>query len=307
MARKKKGNRIDGWLVLDKPQGLTSTAALARVKRLLFPQKAGHGGTLDPLATGLLPIAFGEATKTVSFVMDGRKLYRFAIRWGCETDTDDAEGTVLARSAVRPDADRIRALLPRFRGTISQKPPRFSAIKVNGQRAYDLARGGAATDLAARPVRIDRLSLLHTPDAHTATFEAVCGKGAYIRAIARDLGRELGCYGHICRLRRLQVGPFCEDHMISLEKLQELGDTAAQNETFANHLHPVASALDDIPALPVDRAQASCLRSGQRVLYRGQPITADGPVVAICGGTPVALARLKEGAIVPTRAFNLPL
>jgi tRNA pseudouridine55 synthase len=219
-------NPVHGWVALDKPYGLTSTQALARVRHLFNAEKAGHGGTLDPLATGLLPIALGEATKTVPFAMDGRKVYRFTVRWGEERSTGDLEGEVTASSVTRPSRAEIEAVLLRFVGEIMQVPPAYSAIKVDGARAYDLARAGEAVELAARPVHIEALRLLETPDADHASFEVACGKGTYIRSLAQDMGRALGALGHVAALRRIAVGPFREAHMISLEKLGELGHKA---------------------------------------------------------------------------------
>ena len=205
MARRKKGNPVHGWLILDKPLGATSTQALGAVKRIYEAQKAGHAGTLDPLATGILPIAFGEATKTVSFAVDGEKAYRFTVRWGQETNTDDAEGDVVERSDKRPARSDIEAILPEFVGEISQRPPAFSAIKVEGNRAYDLARDGEIVELEPRLVVIEELRLVDMPDPSTAVFEAECGKGTYVRALARDMGRRLKCYGHVVALRRTIV------------------------------------------------------------------------------------------------------
>src|SRR4051794_14603355 len=220
--RKREKHDVHGWVVLDKPIGMTSTHAVAVIKRLFTARRAGHAGTLDPLASGLLPIALGEATKTVPFVMDGRKTYRFAVRWGEERDTDDAEGRVVATSDARPSPEQVRALLPRFTGTIAQVPPRFSAIKIDGERAYDLARGGEVVELAERPVEIHRLELIEAPDADHAVLAAECGKGTYVRALARDMGRLLGCCGHVVALRRTMVGPFAEANMIPLERLDSL-------------------------------------------------------------------------------------
>ncbi|MGH6831319.1 MAG: tRNA pseudouridine(55) synthase TruB, partial [Methylocella sp.] len=212
-------NDVHGWVVLDKPAGMTSTHAVSRLKRIFNAKKAGHAGTLDPLATGVLPVALGEATKTVPFVQDGEKAYRFTVRWGTETDTDDSDGRVAARSEARPAADAILALLPQFTGTIEQTPPSYSAIKINGERAYDLARGGAAPELSPRPVTIYALDLIAT-GRDEAVFEAHCGKGAYVRAIARDLGRILGCYGHVSALRRTRVGPFYDKDAARLLDLE---------------------------------------------------------------------------------------
>jgi len=298
---------VHGWLVLDKPIGMTSTHAVARIKRLFSAKRAGHAGTLDPLATGCLPIALGEATKTVPFVMDGRKTYRFTVCWGEERDTDDAEGRVTATSDKRPDAAAIRALLPQFTGTISQVPPRFSAIKVEGERAYDIARDGHDVELQARPVEIHALTLVDQPDADHAVFEAECGKGTYVRALARDMGRVLGCCGHVSALRRTRVGPFTENTMISLEQLEALCHRAGLGEaSFADALMPVATALDDIPALAVSRADAARLQRGQAVVLRGR----DAPVVTgivhvTVSGQLVALAETSRGELIPKRVFNL--
>jgi tRNA pseudouridine55 synthase len=298
---------VHGWVVLDKPVGMTSTHAVAVVKRLFAAKRAGHAGTLDPLASGALPVALGEATKTVPFVMDGRKRYRFTVRWGEERDTDDAEGRVVATSADRPSAEAIAAELPRFIGTIEQVPPCFSAIKIAGERAYDIAREGETVELKPRPVEIHELAVVATPDADHTEFTAECGKGTYVRALARDLGRLLGCRGHVSALRRTQVGPFAEAHMIPLADLEGLCHRAAQGEgNLADALLPVATALDDIPALAVSRADAARLQRGQAVLMRGR----DAPVLTglvhvLASGHLVALAELERGEIVPKRVFNL--
>ena len=304
---KRERHDVHGWLVLDKPIGMTSTHAVARVKRLFQAKRAGHAGTLDPLATGGLPIALGEATKTVPFVMDGRKTYRFTVRWGEERDTDDAEGRVTTQSAERPDTATVRALLPGFTGTISQVPPRFSAIKIDGERAYDIARDGETVELEARPVEIHALTLVEVPDPDHAIFEAECGKGTYVRALARDMGRLLGCHGHVSALRRTRVGPFTENSMISLEHLEGLCHRAALGEgSLADALLPVATALDDIPALAVSRADAARLQRGQAVVLRGR----DAPVVTgmvsvTVSGQLIALAETSRGEIIPKRVFNL--
>jgi tRNA pseudouridine55 synthase len=298
---------IHGWVVLDKPVGMTSTHAVSAVKRLFQARRAGHAGTLDPLASGCLPIALGEATKTVPFVMDGRKAYRFTVRWGDERDTDDADGRTVATSAQRPAREAIEALLPGYTGTISQVPPRFSAVKVEGERAYDLARDGQAVELAARPVEIHRLAIVNVPDADHAEFVAECGKGTYVRSLARDMGRALGCHGHIRALRRQQVGSLGEEAMISLEQLTALCHRAATGEgNLADALLPVETALDDIPALAVSRADAARLQRGQAVLLRGRdaPIFR-GTVYVTVSGQLVALAECDRGEIVPKRVFNL--
>jgi len=298
---------VHGWVVLDKPIGMTSTHAVSRVKRLFAARRCGHAGTLDPLASGCLPIALGEATKTVPFVMDSRKLYRFTVRWGEARDTDDAEGRVTATSRSRPTAEAIRAVLPAYRGVIQQVPPRFSAVKVDGERAYDLARDGEAVELAARQVEVTRLDLVSTPDPDHAVFEAECGKGTYVRALARDIGRELGCFGHVCELRRTAVGPFGPETMISLEDLEVLCHRAAAGEiSLADALMPVETALDDIPALAVSRADAARLHRGQAALLRGRDAPVfRGPVYVTVEGRLLALAEADHGEIVPKRVFNL--
>ncbi len=298
---------IHGWVVLDKPVGMTSTHAVSVVRRLFQAKRAGHAGTLDPLASGALPIALGEATKTVPFVMDGRKLYRFTVRWGEERDTDDAEGRVIASSDQRPSAEAIGALLPSFTGTIQQVPPRYSAIKIEGERAYDLARDGAVVELEARPVDIGRLELSAVPDPDHAVLQAECGKGTYVRSLARDLGRSLGCFGHVSALRRTAVGPFGEETMILLEQLEAVCHRAAVGEaSLADALMPVETALDDIPALAVSRADAARLQKGQAVLLRGRDApNFRGTVYVTVSGQLLALAVLDRGEIVPKRVFNL--
>jgi len=305
--RKREKRDVHGWIVLDKPVGMTSTHAVAVVKRLFTAKRAGHAGTLDPLASGLLPLALGEATKTVPFVMDGRKRYRFTVRWGEERDTDDAEGKVAGASDARPTGEAISAALPAFTGTIAQVPPKFSAIKIEGERAYDLAREGQHVVLEARPVDIHGLTLVEMPDADTAVFEAECGKGTYVRALARDIGRVLGCLGHVGALRRTQVGPFGENDMIPLAELEALCQKAAAGEgSLADALLPVETALDDIPALAVNRADAARLQRGQAVLLRGRdaPIFR-GTVHVTTSGELVALAEVDRGEIIPKRVFNL--
>ena len=298
---------VHGWVVLDKPIGMTSTQAVAVLKRLFQAKRAGHAGTLDPLASGGLPIALGEATKTVPFVMDGRKRYRFTVAWGEERNTDDTEGQVVKTSEARPTADAIRALLPQFTGVIQQTPPQYSAIKVQGERAYDLARDGEIVELASRPVEIHQLTLMEQPDASHSVFEAECGKGTYVRALARDMGRILGCYGHICGLRRTLVGPFGESDMISLEHLQALCDRAAAGEgSLADALLPVETALDDIPALAITRADAARLHRGQAVLLRGRDApNCSGTVYVTVAGRLLALAEIGNGELIPKRVFNL--
>jgi len=305
--RKREKRDVHGWIILDKPVGMTSTHAVSAVRRLFSAKRAGHAGTLDPLASGCLPIALGEATKTVPFVMDGAKTYRFTVRWGEERDTDDAEGRVVATSDTRPEPDAIRALLPRFTGRIEQVPPQFSAIKIAGERAYDIARDGETVALDARPVDIFQLSLVEVPDRDHAVFEAHCGKGTYVRALARDMGRLLRCHGHVTALRRTTVGPFNEPDMISLERLDALCHRAATGEgTLARALLPVETALDDIPALAVSRADAARLNKGQAVLMRGRdaPVL-HGVVYVTASGQLIALAEVDRGEIIPKRVFNL--
>ena len=305
--RNREKRDVHGWIALDKPVGMTSTHAVAVVKRLFAAKRAGHAGTLDPLASGCLPIALGEATKTVPFVMDGRKIYRFTVRWGEERDTDDAEGRVTTTSPTRPSAEAIRAQLAAFTGAIAQVPPRYSAVKVEGERAYDLARDGEAVELEARTVEIHRLELVEMSGAEEAVFEAECGKGTYVRALARDLGRTLGCFGHVCALRRTKVGPFDEKNVISLEQLESLWHRAATGEAgLADALLPVETALDDIPALAVSRADAARLQRGQAVLLRGRdaPIFR-GKTYVTASGELVAIAEVDRGEIIPKRVFNL--
>ena len=304
MSRRKKGNPVHGWLVLDKPSEMTSTRALGIVKRLFDAQKAGHAGTLDPLATGILPMALGEATKTVSFAVDGEKAYRFTVRWGVETDTDDAEGDVVRTAEARPTRTAIETLLPRFVGEIVQVPPAFSAIKIAGERAYDLARGGEEVVLEARPVTIDALRLVDMPDAATAVFEAECGKGTYVRALARDMGRAIGCLGHVAALRRTRVGPFGEQQAVALDELERVA-TEQGSEALIRYLAPVEAALEDVPSLVVSPSDAAALARGQPVLIRGRdaPVLS-GPIYAQCRGRIVALGEVERGALHPTRVFN---
>ena len=306
MARRRKGRPVHGWIILDKPSGLTSTEAVSRIKRMFNAAKAGHAGTLDPLANGILPIALGEATKTVPFVVDGVKGYRFTVRWGVETDTDDVEGAELETSDARPSRQQIDAALPDFTGEIEQIPPRYSAIKVDGARAYDLAREGGEFELSARRVHVRQLDVVDMPDADHCVFEAACGKGTYVRALARDIGRRLGTFGHIKELRRTRVGPFTEKATISLDKLEELSHSAAGQQGLDAVLLPVETALDDIPALAVSGDDAAKLSRGQAVLLRGRdaPVIS-GPVYATSRGHLVALGEVKRGELWPKRVFNL--
>ena len=305
--RKPKGLPLDGWLIIDKPPGMTSTDVVNRVKRIFDAQKAGHGGTLDPLATGVLPIAFGAATKTVPYVMDGTKLYRFTLKLGEARDTDDADGETIEVSDVRPTDDQLRAALPAFRGDIMQTPPIYSAIKVAGERAYDMAREGRAPVLEPRPARVDRFELVERPDADTAVFEVASGKGVYMRSLARDLARACGSVGHVAALRRLRVGPFLEATSIPLDKLREADDTAPASPDL---LLPVVTALADIPALALTESEAADLRHGQAIslvaLMGRIPGNADpggGLVRAMAGGRVIGLARLEDGLLKPERVL----
>ncbi|HWK87948.1 MAG TPA: tRNA pseudouridine(55) synthase TruB [Xanthobacteraceae bacterium] len=304
-APRREKRDVHGWLVLDKPVGTTSTAAVAILKRLTRARKVGHAGTLDPLASGLLPIAFGEATKTVSYVMDGRKVYRFKVRWGVETDTDDTEGKTIAESPARPSIAEIEAMLPAFTGIIEQTPPKFSAIKIEGERAYDLARAGEEVTLAARPVEIHSLGIVEAADADHTVFEAECGKGTYVRAIARDLGRALGTRGHVCELRRTQVGSFDEKSAISLAEVERLG--AASPDALKEALLPVAASLALIPQVTLGPDDAQRIRMGQPVFLRGRdaPILEGTVTVAARGGALIALADVEQGALKPKRIFHL--
>lgn len=312
MARRKKGNPINGWINLHKPVGMTSNQALGKVKWLLKPQKAGHAGTLDPLASGVLPIALGEATKTVPYIQDSMKTYRFAVTWGEQRSTDDAEGEVIAQSDERPSRAAIQALLPAFIGDIEQTPPQFSAIKINGERAYDLARDGETVEIAARPVYIESLEIIdHSPDA--TTFECYCGKGTYVRSIARDLGRKLGCFGYVSLLERTAVGGMTLGNAISLDFLENLGDNAPEE---SGYLMPLTTALDDIPVLALKDEEARRLKNGNALLFVSRPdqdrlahIGLDGNnqgeiALATYDGKALAMLALDGPEIKPVRIFN---
>ena len=310
MARRRRGRPVHGWVVIDKPSGMTSAHVVAKVKRALDAAKAGHAGTLDPLATGILPIALGEATKTVPYIVDGEKAYIFTARWGEQRTTDDTEGEVMETSDARPGADEIAAALSAFTGWIDQVPPVYSAIKVDGRRSYDLARADEAVELAPRRVLIKSFTLREVPDADHAVFEVECGKGAYIRSLARDLARRLGTRGHVVSIRRTRVGPFSEGDAISLDKLESVRHIAPPFE----HLLPVETALDDIPALALTVPQADHLRHGRAVRVRGvggRPVVDvegvdDGQVLcAMSGGQPVAIVRLDGEDLQPVRVLNV--
>jgi tRNA pseudouridine55 synthase len=322
MGRKRKGSPIHGWIVLDKPEGITSTQAVSRVRRALDAQKAGHAGTLDPLATGVLAIALGEATKTVPYVMDGQKRYRFTACWGVATDSDDSQGEITEQSEARPSRDEILARIPDFVGEISQVPPQFSAVKVDGARAYDLAREGAEFVLKARNITIHKAELVEVPDTDHAVFEMECSKGSYVRAWVRDLAKALGTFGHVVALRRLQVGSFFAESAISLESLEALGHSPAALEQIL----PISTALDDIPALAVTGSDSVRLRSGNPILIRAPQMarlaSAQGAsetgreggsiqgltvFLSTAKGEPIALAEVAEGELRPFRVFNMGL
>lgn len=302
-GRRKKGNPVNGWVCVDKPVGLTSTQVVGRVRRIFDAQKAGHAGTLDPLATGILAIALGEATKTIPYAVDTQKTYRFTVRWGEQTSTDDAEGDAIATSAVRPSQAEIEAVLPEFTGEIMQLPPRFSAIKLAGARAYDLARNGEEFDLTPRPVKVAALRLIDMPDADNAILEMVCGKGTYVRSIARDLALRLKSVAHARDIRRLQAGPFDESNAISLDILEQL----VHNPSLSAHLLPVETPLDDIPAMAITGSDATRLKRGQAILARnGQYDPSDALICARIRGKAVALGFIEAGEFRPVRIFNIP-
>ena len=310
--RKRRGRPLDGWLIIDKPSGITSTTVVNKARRAFDAQKAGHGGTLDPLATGVLPIAFGAATKTVPYIMDSTKIYHFTLRFGESRDSDDADGQVTGTSDVRPTDAQIRAELGAFQGEIMQIPPAFSAIKVAGERSYDMAREGRAVELAARPARIDRFELIERVDADTAVFEVQSGKGVYMRSLARDLARACGGLGHIVALRRLRVGPFLVEAALPLDAI--LLDKSAEAEdtppTSPALLLPVMTALADIPALAMTESEAFALRQGQAIslvqLMGRIPDAANpdhGLVRAMAGERAIGLCRLMDGRLQPERIF----
>jgi tRNA pseudouridine55 synthase len=300
MGRRKKGRKVSGWIILDKPVGVTSTHAVSRVRRLFDAQKAGHAGTLDPLASGVLPLALGEATKTVPYVMDGEKRYLFTVRWGIETSTDDTEGEPVATSDVRPDEDAILAVLPQFVGTIEQVPPAFSAKKIDGERAYDLARDGEVVELEPSTITVHDLAYLGSPDADRALFEAHCGKGTYVRAIARDLGRALGTRGHVTSLRRTQVGPFDEHGTVTLDQL----DAMESPEDRDQLLTPMADALGDLHEIQVVSGDAAKLRRGMSLLVRGPTAPAHGEeAYAMDGDELVAIGIIDYGKFLPKRVI----
>lgn len=313
MGRSKKGDVVNGWIALDKPVGMTSTQVVGKVRRHLNAQKIGHGGTLDPLASGILPIALGEATKTIPYIQDHLKTYIFTVQWGEQRSTDDMEGEIIATSPNRPTKDAIEAILPRYMGEIMQIPPQFSAIKVDGERAYDIARDGGEVELKARPVYIETLELLeYTPDQ--AVFCAYCGKGTYIRSIARDMALDLGTVGFIAALRREDVGPLGPENAISLDSLLNLSHSAA----LETALLPVETVLDGIPALNLNQQEAARLKNGQMLSFISRPdaerlqkagVIQDGQnpatALAVYNGKPVALVIVEGIDIHPVRVLNL--
>lgn len=305
---KKNGRPISGWLILDKPWDFGSTEAVSKIKWLFKADKAGHAGTLDPLASGMLPIALGDATKTVPYVMDGRKVYEFTVAWGEERNTDDLEGTVTALSELRPDSAAIEALLPDYTGVIEQVPPAFSAVKIAGERAYDMARDGEVVVIPPREVEIHRITLVGCPDADHAVFEVECGKGTYVRALARDFGRKLCCYGHISALRRSMVAPFAEDTMVSLAELIALEDIEDEAERLAQldaYLVPAGEALGMLPRIDVSEDQAHRIRMGNPIILRGRdaPIATDD-ACAFARGALLAIGEVADGEFRPRRVFK---
>jgi tRNA pseudouridine55 synthase len=316
MARRRKGEDVSGWVVLDKPEDMTSTHAVSAVRRVFNAQKAGHSGTLDPLASGVLPIALGEATKTVPWLMEAEKTYVFTIKWGVSTETQDREGKPTAQSDVRPTADAVRVALAAFVGEIDQVPPQFSAVKVEGERAYDLARAGESVELQPRRVVVHEAELIGTEGEDLATLRVRSGKGFYIRALVRDLAAKLGAEGHVWRLRRTAVGPFTETDAVTLDGLEDLRHKGAASE----RLKPVETALADIPALAINGEDAFKLRQGRPIVllphvvealkpkFRDRTIAgqdASRAAVALFEGKAVALGDVRAGKFKPTRVFHI--
>ncbi|SUZ30434.1 tRNA pseudouridine synthase B [Roseibaca ekhonensis] len=299
MGRKRKGRAISGWLLVDKPAGVTSTSVVNKVRWALQAQKAGHAGTLDPAATGLLAVALGEATKTVPYITDALKCYRFRVRLGQSTTTDDAEGTVLDSSDLRPSDDEIAAALGAFRGDIAQVPPQFSAVKVEGERAYDIARAGEEMDLAARALWVEKLDMLARPDPDHVDLEMVCGKGGYVRSIARDLGAALGCLGHVAWLRREWSGPFDASEGLSMEQI----DAMAHSPELDSHIRPLELGLADLPELPATPEGAARLRNGNPGMVLASGVDYGAEAWASLDGHAVAVGRYKAGELHPSRVF----
>lgn len=299
MARKRKGRDISGWLVVDKPAGITSTSVVNKVRWAMDARKAGHAGTLDPEATGVLAIALGEATKTVPYITDALKCYRFTVRLGIATNTDDAEGEVIATSDLRPDDAAIEAALAAFRGEVMQVPPQFSAVKIDGERAYNLAREGEALEIAARPLWVESLVLVARPDADHVELEMVCGKGGYVRSIARDLGTALGCHAHVLRLRRTWSGPFDAEDGITLAMIDEMAKTGALDA----HLLPLEAGLGDLPELPATAEGAARLRNGNPGMVISSDVDFGDEAWASYQGRAVAVGIYKAGELHPSRVF----
>ncbi|MDV7144060.1 tRNA pseudouridine(55) synthase TruB [Tropicimonas sp. TH_r6] len=303
MARRRKGRDISGWVIIDKPAGPTSTAVVNKVRWAFEAKKAGHAGTLDPAATGLLAIALGEATKTVPYVTDALKAYRFTIRFGQGTNTDDAEGEVIAESDTRPEDDAIRTALAPFIGDILQVPPKYSAVKIDGERAYALARDDEDFEIAARPLYVDSLELVARPDADTAVLEMVCGKGGYVRSIARDLGAALGCHAHVLELRRIWSGSFDTEGALTWEELE----AKARTPELDAHIRPLEEGLVDLPRLPCTPEGAARLRNGNPGMVMAAPDVEYGDTAwAAYQGKPVAIGIYRSGELHPARVFNLP-
>ena len=300
MGRKRKGRAVSGWLVVDKPAGITSTAVVGKVRWAFDAAKAGHAGTLDPAATGVLAIALGEATKTVPYITDALKCYRFVVTLGAATNTDDAEGIVIATSASRPTDAEIIAVLPQFRGEIMQTPPQFSAVKIDGERAYALARDGEEFEIAARPLWVESLEMISRPDADHLELEMVCGKGGYVRSIARDLGAALGCLGHVQWLRRTWSGPFDAAQGISLETLDQL----AKTEGLDAYLLPLEVGLADLPELPATPEGAARLKNGNPGMVIASGVDYGDEAWASYQGRAVAVGVYKSGELHPSRVFN---
>lgn len=300
MARRRKGRDISGWLVVDKPAGMTSTAVVNKVRWAMQAKKAGHAGTLDPDATGVLAVALGEATKTVPYITDALKAYEFSVRFGQSTNTDDAEGEILATSDNRPDDAAIKAALGPFVGDIMQVPPQFSAVKIDGQRAYKLARAGEDVEIAARPLWVEELVMTDRPDDDHATLEMICGKGGYVRAIARDLGEALGCYGHVDWLRRVWSGPFEAKDGLSIDQIDEL----AHSPELDSHLRPLEDGLIDLPKVVCTAEGAARLRNGNAGMVIAKDVEYGDECWAAFEGRAVAVGRFKAGELHPARVFN---
>lgn len=302
---KKTRNRIHGWVVVDKPLGMTSTQVVGKIRWLFNAEKAGHGGTLDPLATGLLPIALGEATKTVPYVMEGQKIYRFTVQWGSETSTDDLEGEVTAKSDYVATQQEAEDVQHKFIGAVQQIPPSYSAIKVSGERAYDLARAGEMVTLQPRTVNIESIRTTSHEGSRT-TFEVKCGKGTYVRSLARDMGRAIGCLGHVVMLRRVGVGAFSEMDAISLEKLEELSHRPPSENSLLSILRPIETVLAGIPALAVMDPDAQRLKQGQRVwLPEAEALGETEAVLISHANMPLGLFRIEHGVLKAIRMFNI--